>query len=239
MDKPIKIYCNSCHGTTNHEIVKHEEREIHDDEAQAVFYDSWDILKCLGCETISFRHLSSDSESYDPETGENYETVRLYPIRSDKSLAIKPYYNVPTIVRNIYRETLDAYNNGLNLLCAGGLRAIIESICSHENIKDGPVEKELKDGTTKIVRSKDLMGKINGLQEKGIITKKQMAILHEHRYLGNDALHSLDAPHKKVLGTAIEIIENVLDLLYEIDQKAGELMWRRHFKEKQNKKSSS
>ncbi|MBA3285360.1 MAG: DUF4145 domain-containing protein [Nitrosopumilus sp.] len=232
---PIKIYCNSCRRTTNHIIVKQEEREIHDDEAQAIFYDSWDILKCLGCETISFRHLSSNSDNYDPETGAQYETVRLYPIRSDKSFAIKPYYNVPAIVRNIYRETLDAYNNGLNLLSAAGLRAIIESICSHENIRDGLVQKDLIDGTTKAVRTKNLMGKINGLQENGIITKKQVSILHEHRYLGNDALHSLDTPDKKVLGTAIEIIEHVLDLLYEIDQKAGELMRIRQLKEKRRK----
>ena len=108
MTKSLKIYCNSCNRTTNHEILKNEERETHDDEAQVVFYDCWQIIKCLGCESISFRQLSSNSDDYDSETGEHYESIRLYPNRSDKTLPIKPYCDVPTIVRNIYRETLDA-----------------------------------------------------------------------------------------------------------------------------------
>lgn len=235
----LKIFCNSCNRITNHEIIKKEDREIRDDEVEVIFHDSWQIIKCLGCEDISFRQVSTNSVDYDFETGEHYETVRLYPIRSDKTLPLKPYYNVPTIVRNIYRQTIDAYNNGLNLLCAAGLRAIIESICTYEKISDGPVEKILKAGGTKIVRTKDLMGKINGLQEKGILTKKQATILHEHRYLGNEALHALDTPHISVLSIAIEIIEQTLDILYEIDKKAGELMWRREQKEKQKKKSSN
>ena len=231
----MKVFCNSCKRITNQEVLKSIETRIDDDDAQITFVDTYEIIKCLGCEEISFRHDSTNSDAYDPETGEHYENVRLYPIRSDKTLPLKPYYNVPAIVRNIYRETIDAFNNELNLLCAAGLRAIIESICNNEMVIDGPVIRTSKDGTNKVVRAKDLMGKINGLHEKGVITKKQVDILHEHRYLGNEALHALDTPHKSVLQIAIEIIENVLDLLYEIDQKAGQLTWRRQMREKKKK----
>jgi hypothetical protein len=144
MAETLKIYCNVCNGKTNHEILKTEEREIRDDDAQVVFNDAWQIIKCLGCEDISFRQISSNSDDYNSETGEHYETVKLYPIRSDKSLPIKTYYNVPPIVRSIYRETIDAYNYDLNLLCAAGQRAIIESICTHEKISDGPTDDWLK-----------------------------------------------------------------------------------------------
>jgi hypothetical protein len=229
----MKVFCNRCNRQTNHIVVKEEESTLRDDEAEVVFWDKYEIVKCSGCEEISFRHLSSNSDDYSPETGEPYTSVRLYPIRGEGILPIKPYYTVPPVVRNIYRETIDAYNNGLNLLCAGGMRAIIESICKQESVLDGPVEKTLKDRKTKkVVRTKDLMGKINGLQEKGIIIKKHAEILHEHRYLGNNALHSLEAPSKTTLNTAIEIIEHVLDSLYEIDRKAGELIWTRQLNEK-------
>jgi Domain of unknown function (DUF4145) len=220
----MRIFCNRCNGQTNHIVVKEEEQTVRDEENQVSFWDKWEIIKCIGCEEISFRHVSSNSDDYHPETGEHYETVRLYPIRGEGILPIKPYYSVPPIVRNIYRETMDAYNNGLNLLCAAGLRAIIESICKQENIIDGPVEKTLATGEKKISRTKDLRGKINGLQEKGMIIKKHADILHEHRYLGNEALHQLEAPHKTTLSIAIEIIEHILDSFYEIDRKAGELI---------------
>lgn len=237
--EPLKLFCNRCKVKTNHEILKEEERTDRDDEVQVNFYDCWQIIKCLGCEEISFRQLSSNSDDYDTETGEHYENIRLYPIRSDITIPIKPYYNVPPIVRNIYRETLDAYNYGLRLLCAAGLRTIIESICTHEKISDGLGEKSLKSGSSKSVRTKNLMEKINGLEEKGIITKKQAGILHEHRFLGNAALHLLEPPHKHVLSVAIEIIENILDSLYEIDEKASELVIRRKLMERRKKKSSS
>lgn len=231
----MKIFCSVCRRETNHDILKEEKRQIHDDEVEVVFYDEWQIIQCRGCEDISFRHESSNSHDYDPDDGSPYLTIKLYPIRGKDILPIKGYYNAQPNVRAIYRETIDAYNNGQYLLCAGGLRATIESICNAEEIKDGLVDRTKPGGPTKIVRSKDLMGKINGLHEKGLITKKQAEILHEHRYLGNDALHSLDTPSKKSLRLAIEIIEHILDSLYELTDKAEELVSQR---QRRNKKKS-
>lgn len=223
----IKVYCNSCKLKSNHEILSQQKRRIDDDDSGIAFFDTWQIIRCSGCETVSFCHSYYDTDYLD-------ETVKLYPVRSENTHQLKPYYNVPKIVRSIYRETIDAYNNDLNLLCAAGLRAVIESICNEEKIINGPSDRKNKAG--KIIRSRDLAGKINGLEGKGIITKKQAIIIHEQRYLGNEAIHRFDAPSKKVLITAIEIIENILDSLYEINEKAGMLQFRREQIEKRKKK---
>lgn len=223
----MKAFCSVCRRDTNHDSLFEKKRRIDDDEMQVSFLDEWQIIQCKGCEDISFRHVSSNSDDYDPEDGTPYEMVRLYPQRSEDVLYIKGYYNAPLSVRGIYRETIDAFNNGLYILCAGGLRATIESICNAEGVVDGPVDKTKVGGPIKIVRVKDLMGKINGLNKKGIITKKQSEILHEHRYLGNNALHLSDAPSKKLLKTAIEIVEHTLYALYEIGDKADELALQR------------
>ena len=45
-------------------------------------------------------------------------------------------------------------------------------------------------------------------------------MLHQHRYLGNEAVHELKAPSSDELRLAIEIIEHVVEQLYEIPQKA-------------------
>lgn len=78
------------------------------------------------------------------------------------------------------------------------------------------------------------MGKISGLSEKGILTKKNSEILHEHRYLGNEAVHELSQPSEEEVKLAIEIIEHTLESLYEISEKAEELRMR---KSKRQKKS--
>lgn len=223
----MKVFCSLCKRETNHEVLREKKRQIKDEDVQVIFYDEWQIIQCMGCENISFRHASSNSDDYDNEDGSPWVTIRLYPQRGDDILPIKGYYNAPINVRNVYRETIDAFNNALYLLCAGGLRATIESICNAEGISDGPIDKKKTGDPTKIRRSKNLMGKINGLHEKGLITKKQADILHEHRFLGNDALHSLDTPSKKLLKIAIDIVEHTLDALYEIGDKAEELAWQR------------
>jgi hypothetical protein len=72
-----------------------------------------------------------------------------------------------------------------------------------------------------------LQGKINGLHEKGKLTKEHAEILHEHRYLGNTSIHDLAAPSKEELSLALEIIEHVFDTIYEIPEKAIQLRHKR------------
>lgn len=119
----------------------------------------------------------------------------------------------------LYREAIDCYNNNCLTLCALGLRAVIEGTCADQDVEDGPVKKP--DGS--IVRKKNLEGRISGLCEKGVLTEKNSTILHEHRYLGNEAAHELAEPSREELELAIEIIEHVLDSLYEVPQKAENL----------------
>ena len=67
------------------------------------------------------------------------------------------------------------------------------------------------------------VGRIAGLQEKGILTQNNAQTLHEHRCMGNAAVHELARPSVDELRLAIEIIEHILEQLYEIPEKAIEL----------------
>jgi hypothetical protein len=69
----------------------------------------------------------------------------------------------------------------------------------------------------------NLEGRISGLQEKGLLTQTSAQTLHEHRYLGNSAVHELARPSTDELKLAVEIVEHALEQLYELPEKAAEL----------------
>lgn len=75
---------------------------------------------------------------------------------------------------------------------------------------------------------KDLQGKIQGLHEAGLVSREQADILHHLRFLGNDAAHQLDTPSVWVAGAAIEILEHVLEQVYEQPMRAQLLADRLH-----------
>lgn len=220
----MKVLCTKCNCETNHKALREESRLFQNDEEYIMARGTWQIVQCNGCETITFREVWTNNEDFD-ENGP-IEDITIYPPRQKDMHPIKPFYEVPLSIRSIYRESIDAFNNGLLVLCSGGLRAVIEGICNHEKIVGGPVEIEKK-GVKTIVRKKDLQGKISGLFEKSLLTKDHAEILHAHRFLGNDALHQLDMPRKSELKIAIEIIEHTLEILYELKVKAKNLEYQR------------
>jgi hypothetical protein len=226
-DEKIKIYCVRCQGTTNHDVLKSISRTLTPATYPSMEIDfaegAWEILECRGCEEITFRETWVTSEDIDPFIGVSEPTIRLFPPRSEKTRPIKPIYNVSPTLRHIYRETIDCYNQGSNILCAIGIRALIEGVCSDKGIKNGSVKGN--DGTTKL--SSNLEGKIEGMAEKGLLTKAHASTLHELRFLGNEAAHELKAPSLNDLEIAIEIIEHTLENIYELGPKAETLHWKK------------
>jgi hypothetical protein len=218
-DKDI-IYCNHCEHRTNHLILAQEIKPFYPTnhpEMEIEFAEGkWEILICEDCEVVTFRETWETSEDYDYNKGKIIPTVHYYPIRKEKLKQIILFKNLPQDLSRIYKEIVGCFNNNFNILCAGGIRALIEGICKEKSINEGPVSKILKDGIEKVEIKNNLEGKINGLKEKGIIHQDKADILHELRFLGNEALHVLDEPSKEELKIAIEIVEHILIDLFEI-----------------------
>ncbi len=215
----MKSICSTCKRETNHEILS-EEKVYYREESGWWEENKYQIIKCKGCDTISFRKLSTDAASGGGvEYGFDPWTQELFPKRTLQSLPIKNLLNTPQNIKNIYRETIDAFNNGQFILCSGGLRAIIEGVCKQRGISRGEVDNGK--GGTRV--STKLDGKIEALASNGYLTKDNANILHELRFIGNAALHELSSPSNNELKMAIEIIEHTLDNLYEFEHKAIEL----------------
>ena len=206
-----RIFCNKCGNLTrhvlrakyHHKFDSSEYEEMHIDFA----YGDWEVWQCQGCDEVVF--LESWYLEGDEEASETF-----YPERATKLIKEKSFKKIPSKLNAIYAEVIKSFNSGCYILCAGGLRALLEGICLDKGIESGP--------TTKNKSSTTLEGKINGLKE--IIPTNIADNLHGFRFLGNKALHELETPSAKDIALAIEVIEDVLNVIYELDYKSGRLM---------------
>jgi len=230
--KIFRVQCTNCNKKTRHMVVQSHDtygHEIMDEIMEISWADNYQIIQCQGCEDVSFRHQSFFSEDqYDHGDDFSDGTIELlYPHRTELHHKMKALYNAPPHLRRIYRETIDSYNSESYTLAAAGLRTLIEGVCATQGVAKGPVKVHRKDGSTVVQNKKNIEGKINGLVEKRIINEKSATALHEHRFLGNEALHELVIPSGTDLVLAIEIMENLLETLFEVPEKANMLKYSR------------
>ncbi len=224
-DQCLQLQCIECQRETRHKVVQsydYSGSEVFNGDLHSLDWEShYQIIQCQGCMTISFRQVDWCSEwEEDP-------VEILFPKRTKHTIRSKDFWHVPSNLRRIYHETIECFNNNAYTLCAAGLRALVEGLCAELNVNDGPKEIIKSDGNIEIKRLTNLEGKIAGLHERGFLTKAHSDVLHEHRYLGNEAVHQLAKPSSDELTLAIEIIEHIFNSVYEIPRKALDLKSKR------------
>ena len=216
-DQP-RIFCNTCRQPNRYDITRTFEQVV--DDGQIV---QWQIIQCRGCESVSFL----EKRQIHDETLLPVSSEQVYPPRTIRP--VKQFDGIPEKLDQIYKEMIGAFNSKSYILCAGGLRALAEGVCAGQNIKDGPIRKKdtgeyvLDPDTQGVKRGKSLGCKIEELAERHLLTEHQARALHQHRYLGNSALHELEIPGNETLDLAISIIEHAMDTLYNIPAQAGNL----------------
>lgn len=197
----LRIACPKCTGKTAHKVLASLREHGSDDEEYQWIVDH-QIVQCAGCDKVSFRQESSDSETYYiPDIG---YTEKLYPPRLEgmKGLGYDRHH-LPPLVRRIYDETLQAISIQLPVLAGIGLRALVETVC-----KDRSAE------------GSDLKKKITHLVEQKVLTPAGASILDKIRTLGNSAAHEVKPHSDQQLVLAMEIIEHLLQEVYILPKKA-------------------
>ena len=121
-----------------------------------------------------------------------------------KENSIEPLHSweIPSLVKSAYSESVEALNNGSLLLASIGFRATVEALCIEKGIDKG-----------------SLITRINKLRDKGIITSADCDRLHEARFMGNEAAHQIERPDREHVLIVLEVINNILNNLYVIDKK--------------------
>ncbi|MFA6973161.1 MAG: DUF4145 domain-containing protein [Parcubacteria group bacterium] len=205
-----KLPCRMCDLGTNHIVLKSIENHWLEDEAEIYGWDKFEIVKCQGCDQISFRSITSCSEDYatDCETGDMIylEREKLYPGRIIGRKSLDDVYFLPFEIRGMYNETHGAMCAKLNVLSGAGVRILVESICKQQNAE-----------------GKDLEKRIDDLVLKGVLTNQEAETLHGTRMLGNRSVHEIITPKDVELDIAMDIVENLIRKVYIIPKKAEKL----------------
>lgn len=206
-----KLYCNTCKGETHHELKAVHPREYYETQGQPpnellVFWEKFEcrFWICRGCDTATLEEAYTCMGMFNPDTDDQVWESALYPKRATGDLSQKRFRRLGRKLGVIYREVIESFNRDLSISCAIGLRALLEGICADKDIA-----------------GRSLYHKIDGLQSH--LPSNIVESLHSFRFMGNFAAHELQAPTRDELRLAIEVMEDLLNFLYELEYKARRL----------------
>jgi hypothetical protein len=207
-----QVYCNTCKGDTNHELTFLHERSNElvrsgdERDEPTGFEEAWEyrLWVCRGCDAATLEEAYTNTGLLDAKARHQVWQSTYHPTRKRRSRPLKRFHQLDAKLESIYREVIESFNAELRTLCAVGLRALLEGICA---------EKE--------VRGPNLYKLIEGMKEH--LPSNIVQSLHSFRFMGNEAAHELQAPTRRDLELAIEVMEDLMNFLYELDYKAQKL----------------
>ncbi|MFF0948341.1 DUF4145 domain-containing protein [Rhizobium leguminosarum] len=198
-DRIIKAHCNKCRGLTNSWV--RAEHTVTENDGLISWSDSFEVLQCCGCDTLSVRQEHWFSE-WDEMDYDEYGRMVMRP-------GIKEiYYPAPTVrakptwfdsisdevLRNVLDELYAALNAGLGVLASVGARTLLDR-AGYMLIGDPKGGFE---------------GKLSALQSKGHISAQEKTTLEAVADAGNASAHRGYTPTAERLGHIVDIIENFL-----------------------------
>jgi Domain of unknown function (DUF4145) len=208
--------CGQCHNETKHKVLQSVDIDGQYDGEDFPYWwtDQYQIIQCLGCETVSFRNRHENSEFFrlDDESGDMIPAyqVEIYPSRVAGRHQLSDSHLLPFEVTRIYNETHSALCSKMPILAGIGIRALIEAICKE-----------------KAASGKNLEERIDSLVSMGVLTKDGAEILHSLRILGNIAAHEVTPHSDDRLAVAMNVVEHLLNGVYILPKVASHLPKRK------------
>lgn len=212
MAEPEKSYCNKCVGTRSHEVLHKEVASWNDEVAEHVHIygsDTYEMVRCCGCDHISVRHQSVFSENVNSE-GELIIDTQYYPPAIFRSkprwftevwsvFGLFPQHLVVRLLNEIYV----ALQNDLPSLAAMGIRALIEHVMVEKVSDQGTFRKNLTE-----------------FRRQGYLSDIQLRSLQPLIEAGHAVMHRGYCPGEEELASLMDIIESVIEAIYFSEHRA-------------------
>lgn len=196
---PIKTtaHCNKCGGDCNHEILHIEKSDWNDEEHGIWGNDSYEMLKCRGCESIKLRHTSYFSE----DSGEPRVTYFPPPVFRHEPRWFLDFWlelkGSEEVVHSLLSEVYVALQNNQTALAAMGIRAVLEHIMTAKCGDNGTFAKNLEQ-----------------FESAGLISRVQRQNIETILEVGHAAIHRAFRPLSDDLITLVDIAESVVENVY-------------------------
>lgn len=196
------IYCNKCSRNTKHALVSefvHNDKELIEDGYQIYWSDGWHVWQCRGCDELTGEKTHQFSEDID-YYGAPILYNEYFPKRGREQHKAKSFKRMPPKLEKIYNEIVLSYNESCQILCGIGLRALLEGICVDKNIEGNNLFEKIDKANFVPLNIRDN--------------------LHGFRFLGNSAAHELVHPELEDLKIAILVLEDILNIVYDLDYRS-------------------
>lgn len=203
----VVIVCGECSRPTVHEILTDVASDDETPGGDIQVWESYLIVQCRGCLTLSFCKEARCSEDWDPENDNELLLRRdLFPGRIAGRPPLSDAYLLPWELKRIYEEARSALMQGLPVLTGIGIRAIVETVCNERS-----------------ATGKNLFKKINSLVTLDLITQQEATVLHDLRFMGNEAAHKVKAHRSDELNLAFNVVEHLLNTVYLLAEQTKRL----------------
>ena len=198
--KAVRAHCNKCLITTSHVIIGEHGRNYSDSEGDRWVAVRYEMLLCRGCEDVTFRTVSTDSETIDPE-GRPVERTVYYPPEISRR---QPswLYDLRTnykqrVLHSLLIEVYTALHQDLRTLAAAGVRTIIDNTMTAKVGDQGTFAATLK----KFV-------------QKGFIAQTLAEFLEKTIDAGSASAHRAFTPTPEDLNLLLDTAENLIESVF-------------------------
>jgi hypothetical protein len=211
--KTVKAHCNECGGERS--AYKRASHTVNGGDGEVSWSDTYDVLECCGCSSLSVRHtywfsewdqFDSDPLTDQPSLIPGIKETYWPPLTKRK----KPQWAEKLdddVIRGVIEEVYQALNAGMIVLASIGTRTLLDR------------GMFLRVGDPK----GGFAAKLNLMVERGHIGKDEREILEAITDAGSAAAHRGFTPNAKTLGTIIETAENFLHREFVLKTAAGEV----------------
>jgi hypothetical protein len=201
----IKAHCNRCGGENNqavlHQLQDEWNQNLGTPEAPGPIqhgFDNYAVLRCRGCDSVSFRH-----ESWCNDYGDEV-FVSFYPPTRRRDLPqwvngmdSLRFSMSQTFVPSLLGQIYSAFHAGSFAIAAMGIRALVEQMI---------IDK---------VGDKGSFGaNLDAFAQAGYLSKVQRASLEATLELGHAAIHRGYEPSADDVRRALDISEPLLETVY-------------------------
>jgi len=202
----LMSYCRQCGGERHHSVTAEKTRSWSDDDSGVQGGDTWSIVECGGCHTVTFIHSHWFSEDYELTEDGGWTPVlhrHLYPPAPSRKMpewgiyAFLCHTSDDRWIVKLHKDIYAAIGMEAYALAAMGARTIVDFVVTSKAGEEGKFKE-----------------KLNRMREQSLITDTQVEVIYAAFDAGSAAAHRGYSPALMDVYTLLDITESLLQQIY-------------------------